>query len=217
MKPFHRERGLRFLAGDARPRAPADVLFPDLAESQQDAVRFAMAQEVGSLWGPSGTGKTEAVAHHYRDNQLEEVAANGHGNYACIDRGAEGQKIFSEQVAGTLWTVARDVKVQIEFNPETVRSWRQIGYENRQMAAAAFRDDAQDACELGAGHTVTALYEITPASAAGVEDRAARGHAGEEGVVERRHVDADRTLEETGGVGVVEVHQRLGRDGSTHF
>lgn len=99
---------------------------------------------------------------NYRDNQLEEIASSGNGNYAYVDGAAEGRKVLSEQIAGTLWTIARDVKVQVEFDPESVQTWRQIGYENRQMAAKEFRDDAKDACEMGAGHTVTALYEVQP-------------------------------------------------------
>jgi Ca-activated chloride channel family protein len=99
----------------------------------------------------------------YRDGTLETLAQHGNGNYAYIDAIAEARKVLSEQIGGTLWTVARDVKVQVEMDPAAVKSWRQIGYENRAMAHVEFRDDAKDACELGAGHTVTALYEIEPA------------------------------------------------------
>ena len=100
------------------------------------------------------------------DSTLEKLADKGNGNYAYIDTEAEARKALVEQVQGTLVTIAKDVKIQVEFNPVQVASWRLLGYENRVMRDEEFRDDAKDAGEIGAGHTVTALYEIVPAGTA---------------------------------------------------
>jgi Ca-activated chloride channel family protein len=94
--------------------------------------------------------------------KMQEMAQNGNGNYAYIDGLDEARKVLVGEMGGTLLTVAKDVKIQVEFNPERVRSYRLIGYENRLLAAEDFNDDRKDAGELGAGHTVTALYEIVP-------------------------------------------------------
>ncbi|MBC7929163.1 MAG: DUF3520 domain-containing protein, partial [Rubrivivax sp.] len=91
------------------------------------------------------------------------LADKGNGNYAYIDTAAEGRKVLGEQLSGTLLTIAKDVKIQIEFNQRLVAGYRLIGYENRLLADRDFNDDAKDAGEIGAGHTVTALYEIVPA------------------------------------------------------
>lgn len=99
-----------------------------------------------------------------KDSTMELLAHEGNGHYAYIDSFTEARKVLSEQLEGTLVTVAKDVKIQIEFNPLQVARWRQIGYENRAMAARDFQDDSKDAGDIGAGHTVTALYEIIPAS-----------------------------------------------------
>ncbi len=106
-----------------------------------------------------------------KDSTLEKLADKGNGNYAYIDTFAEAKKVLVDQMAGTLVTIAKDVKIQIEFNPAQVASYRLIGYENRILAARDFNDDKKDAGEIGAGHTVTALYEIVPTSAstAGVD------------------------------------------------
>jgi Ca-activated chloride channel family protein len=101
-----------------------------------------------------------------KDATLEQLANKGNGNYAYIDDMREAKKVFVEQLNGTLVTIAKDVKIQIEFNPAEVASYRLIGYENRILAAEDFNDDKKDAGEIGAGHTVTALYEIVPADAA---------------------------------------------------
>ncbi|MBI4862495.1 MAG: VWA domain-containing protein, partial [Candidatus Riflebacteria bacterium] len=103
-----------------------------------------------------------------KDSTLEQLAARGRGNYAYIDDEAEARKVLVEQVGGTLLTVARDVKVQVEFNPARVAAYRLVGYENRLMSAGDFADDAKEAGVLGAGHTVTALYETEPASRTGL-------------------------------------------------
>ena len=100
-----------------------------------------------------------------KDNKLELLADKGNGNYAYIDTLGEARKVLVQEMGGTLLTVAKDVKLQLEFNPAKVASYRLIGYENRLLAAEDFDNDAKDAGELGAGHTVTALYEIVPAGA----------------------------------------------------
>ena len=99
-----------------------------------------------------------------KDDRLEKLADKGNGNYAYIDTLREANKVFVEQMTGTLITIAKDVKIQIEFNPALVGAYRLIGYENRMLAAQDFHDDTKDAGEIGAGHTVTALYEIIPPS-----------------------------------------------------
>jgi Ca-activated chloride channel homolog len=103
---------------------------------------------------------------NFQDAKMETLADKGNGNYAYLDTLAEAEKVFKRDLTGTLVTIAKDVKVQVEFDPARVRSYRQIGYENRALANQDFTDDAKDAGELGAGHSVTALYEIVPASSA---------------------------------------------------
>jgi Ca-activated chloride channel family protein len=97
------------------------------------------------------------------DSMMEKLADKGNGNYAYIDSKDEARKALGEQVAGTLYTIAKDVKIQVEFNPALVAGYRLIGYENRLLANRDFEDDKKDAGEIGAGHAVTALYEIVPA------------------------------------------------------
>jgi Ca-activated chloride channel family protein len=99
---------------------------------------------------------------NYKDSTLEMLADKGNGNYAYIDTLAEARKVLVAQAGATLSTLAKDVKLQLEFNPAKVGAYRLIGYENRRLAARDFNDDAKDAGELGAGHSVTALYEIVP-------------------------------------------------------
>jgi len=98
-----------------------------------------------------------------KDNNMETLANKGNGNYGYIDSLEESKKVFMEQMSGTLVTIAKDVKIQIEFNPGRVVGYRLLGYENRVLAAQDFNNDKKDAGEIGAGHTVTALYEIVPA------------------------------------------------------
>ena len=100
---------------------------------------------------------------NYKDSTLEKLADKGNGNYAYIDTIHEARKVLVEQLAGTLVTIAKDVKIQVDFNPALVGAYRLIGYENRMLRAEDFRDDTKDAGEIGAGHTVTALYELIPA------------------------------------------------------
>src|SRR5262249_53228827 len=98
-----------------------------------------------------------------KDSTLEKLADKGHGNYAYIDTINEARKVLVEQMGGTLVTIAKDVKIQVEFNPAKVNAYRLIGYENRLLKAEDFNDDKKDAGDIGAGHTVTALYEVVPA------------------------------------------------------
>ncbi len=98
-----------------------------------------------------------------QDSKMEQIANHGNGNYAYIDSVAEARKVLVQELGATLLTIAKDVKIQIEFNPAKVQAYRLIGYENRILAAEDFNDDTKDAGELGAGHSVTALYEIIPA------------------------------------------------------
>ncbi|WP_417199678.1 YfbK domain-containing protein [Bizionia sp.] len=99
---------------------------------------------------------------NYKDSKLETLADKGNGNHAYIDTMQEAQKVFGKEFGGTLFTIAKDVKIQVEFNPAVVQAYRLIGYENRLLADEDFIDDTKDAGELGSGHTVTALYEVIP-------------------------------------------------------
>jgi Ca-activated chloride channel family protein len=100
-----------------------------------------------------------------KDSKMEQMADKGNGHYAYIDSFREAQKVFVQEFGGTLFTVAKDVKIQVEFNPARVQSYRLLGYENRTLAREDFADDRKDAGELGSGHSVTALYEIVPVGA----------------------------------------------------
>ncbi len=98
-----------------------------------------------------------------KDSKMEKLADKGNGNYAYIDNIMEAKKVLVNEMGGTLFTIAKDVKLQLEFNPELVKAYKLIGYENRILQDKDFNDDKKDAGELGSGHTVTALYEIVPA------------------------------------------------------
>ncbi len=98
-----------------------------------------------------------------QDSTLEKLADKGNGNYGYIDSELEARKVLVNEAGGTMVTVAKDVKIQVEFNPALVAAYRLIGYENRVLAHQDFADDSKDAGEIGAGHTVTALYEVVPA------------------------------------------------------
>lgn len=100
---------------------------------------------------------------NYKDDRMEIIADKGNGNYGYIDNIREARKMFVTEFGGTLFTIAKDVKFQIEFNPARVKGYRLVGYENRLLNAEDFNDDKKDAGEMGAGHTVTALYELIPA------------------------------------------------------
>lgn len=99
---------------------------------------------------------------NYKDGRLEQLADKGNGNYAYVDDLLEARKMFVQEMGATLLTVAKDVKLQVEFNPAAVQAYRLIGYENRLLRNEDFTDDAKDAGEIGAGHSVTALYEVIP-------------------------------------------------------
>jgi len=100
-------------------------------------------------------------AGNYNEKLIEQLADQGNGNYAYIDSFLEAKKVLKEQMTGTLYTIAKDVKIQVEFNPAKVAEYRLIGYENRMLRAEDFRNDKVDAGDIGAGHTVTAIYELT--------------------------------------------------------
>ncbi|NEP27023.1 MAG: VWA domain-containing protein [Moorea sp. SIO3I6] len=100
-----------------------------------------------------------------QDSKMEKIANKGNGNYAYIDNELEAKKVLVNEIGATLLTIAKDVKIQVEFNPAKVQAYRLIGYENRRLKDEDFNDDTKDAGELGAGHTVTALYEIIPVGA----------------------------------------------------
>ncbi|MDU6659179.1 MAG: von Willebrand factor type A domain-containing protein [Capnocytophaga sp.] len=100
---------------------------------------------------------------NYRDDMAETIADKGNGNYAYIDNLTEAKRVLVNEFGGTFYTVAKDVKLQLEFNPQYVKEYRLVGYENRALANEDFEDDKKDAGEIGAGHTVTALYELVPA------------------------------------------------------
>jgi len=99
---------------------------------------------------------------NYKDNKMEKLADKGNGNHAYIDGLSEAKKVLVNEFGGTLFTIAKDVKLQVEFNPAKVQSYRLIGYENRLLNKEDFNNDKKDAGELGSGHTVTALYEVIP-------------------------------------------------------
>ncbi|HEY6161808.1 MAG TPA: VWA domain-containing protein [Bacteroidia bacterium] len=100
---------------------------------------------------------------NYKDSRMEDISDAGNGNYFYIDNIQEAQKVFVTEMRANMFTIAKDVKIQVEFNPAMVGEYRLIGYEDRVMSSKDFEDDKKDAGELGAGHTVTALYEIIPA------------------------------------------------------
>lgn len=111
---------------------------------------------------------------NYRDDMMQSLAQNGNGTAAYIDTLAEAQKVMVDQVAGALFPIANDVKIQVEFNPATVAEYRLIGYETRILNREDFNNDGVDAGEIGAGHTVTALYEITPVGSPAIKNDALR-------------------------------------------
>lgn len=105
---------------------------------------------------------------NYKDSKMETLADKGNGNHAYIDSMQEARKVLGTEFFGTVYTIAKDVKIQVEFNPNLVQAYRLVGYENRLLNDEDFKDDTKDAGELGSGHTVTALYEIIPV---GVESK----------------------------------------------
>lgn len=107
---------------------------------------------------------------NYQDSKMQKLADKGNGNHAYIDNISEAKKVLISEFGGTLFTIAKDVKLQVEFNPASVRGYRLIGYENRMLAKEDFNNDKKDAGDMGSNHTVTALYEIIPANAPDDDD-----------------------------------------------
>ncbi|MCL4144443.1 UNVERIFIED_CONTAM: hypothetical protein GTU68_009512, partial [Idotea baltica] len=134
--------------GDFNVGASSDKAMEDLVEEKRDEGVFLTVLGFG-------TG-------NYKDSKMEILADKGNGNHAYIDNILEAKKVLVNEFGGTLFTIAKDVKIQVEFNPATVQAYRLIGYENRKLNDEDFNNDKKDAGELGAGHTVTALYEIIP-------------------------------------------------------
>jgi Ca-activated chloride channel family protein len=126
--------------------------------SEGDLVRLIEEKrETGIFLSVLGFGQG-----NLQDSKMEKLADHGNGNYSYIDSFREARKVLGTEAGGTLVTIAKDVKIQVEFNPARVKAYRLIGYENRALRAEDFADDRKDAGEIGAGHTVTALYEIVP-------------------------------------------------------
>lgn len=129
------------------------------ASSQEDLLKIVEKERESGIYLTVlgfGTG-------NYQEGTMQELADRGNGNHGYIDSPAEAKKILVSEFGGTMYTVARDVKLQLEFDPEVVASYRLIGYENRLLAKEDFDDDTKDAAEMGAGHNVTVLYELVPA------------------------------------------------------
>src|SRR5262249_54306303 len=127
--------------------------------ADDELVRLIERERAGGVF-LSVLGVGEA---NLQDAKLEKIADHGNGNYSYLDDVFEAQRVLVREMAGTLVTVAKDVKIQVEFNPVKVVSYRLIGYEDRMLKKEDFADDRKDAGELGAGHAVTALYEVVPA------------------------------------------------------
>ncbi|WP_346883727.1 von Willebrand factor type A domain-containing protein [uncultured Algibacter sp.] len=134
--------------GDFNVGASSDMAMEKLIEKKRESGVFLSV--LGFGYG------------NYKDSKLEILADKGNGNHAFIDNMQEAQKVFGKEFGGTLFTIAKDVKIQVEFNPNKVQAYRLIGYENRMLNDEDFIDDTKDAGELGSGHTVTALYEVIP-------------------------------------------------------
>ncbi|TWT42741.1 YfbK domain-containing protein [Botrimarina hoheduenensis] len=135
--------------GDFNVGLTGDTALGDLVETK--------ARETGVFLSVLGFGRG-----NLNDAMMETISGRGNGVYAYIDSDREAHRVLVRQMSGTLVTIAKDVKLQVEFNPQQVARYRLVGYENRLLAAEDFNDDQKDAGEIGAGHTVTALYEIVP-------------------------------------------------------
>ncbi len=135
---------------------------------------------------------------NYKDSTMESLADTGNGNYAYIDTLSEARKVLVTELESTLYTIAKDVKIQIEFNPALVESYRLIGYENRMLETRDFDDDTKDAGEIGAGHSVTALYEIVPAG----------GVAGQGTELRYQETELSNTAFESGELGFIKFRYK---------
>jgi len=145
--------------GNNRVILASDGDFNVGASSEGELVRLIETERRGGVFLTVlgfGTG-------NLKDAKMEQLANKGNGHYAYVDDLLEAKKVFVQELGATLHTVAKDVKIQVEFNPARVKSYRLVGYENRLLADRDFNDDTKDAGEMGAGHAVTALYEIVPA------------------------------------------------------
>ena len=147
--------------GDFNVGPSSDAEMQRLVEAQRESGVFL------SVLG-FGTGNLQ-------DSKMEAMADHGNGNYSYIDSIREGHRVFVREMGGTLTAIAKDVKVQVEFNPARVAAYRLVGYENRMLRDEEFNDDTRDAGELGAGHRVTALYEVVPAGEESAEGTAPPG------------------------------------------
>lgn len=134
--------------GDFNVGASSDRAMGDLLEEKRETGIFLTALGFGM--------------GNYQDSKLETLAQKGNGNHAYIDTMQEAKRVLGTEFGGTIYTIAKDVKIQVEFNPARVQAYRLIGYENRLLNDEDFNDDKKDAGELGSGHTVTAIYEIIP-------------------------------------------------------
>ncbi|MDT0643759.1 von Willebrand factor type A domain-containing protein [Zunongwangia sp. F363] len=132
--------------GDFNVGQSSDSAMKDLIEEQRESGVFLTALGFGM--------------GNYKDSKLETLAQTGNGNHAYIDSMQEAQRVLGTEFGGTIYTIAKDVKIQVEFNPDNVQAYRLIGYENRLLNDEDFNDDKKDAGELGSGHSVTALYEV---------------------------------------------------------
>ena len=144
--PGHVNRVIVLSDGDANVGSSSHEDILKLIKSHKDA---------GITLSTVGFG-----AGNYKDTMMEQLADKGDGNYSYIDSESQARKVFSEQASSLLEVVAKDVKIQVEFNPDLVKSYRLIGYENRDIADKDFRNDKVDAGEVGAGHSVTAVYDV---------------------------------------------------------
>jgi Ca-activated chloride channel homolog len=164
---YHIARDNFVLGGVNRVLLCTDGDFNVGTTSTGELVRLAQQQAKGGVYlTVLGFG-----FGNYNDAMLEQLSDKANGNYAFIDSDREAHKVLVEQLQGTLVTIAKDVKLQVEFNPAQVTAYRLIGYENRRLADRDFNDDTKDAGDIGAGHSVTALYEIVPVGVGGAQGR----------------------------------------------
>ncbi len=166
---------------------------------------------------------------NYKDSTMEKLADKGNGNYAYVDTINEARKVLVNEAGATLVTIAKDVKIQVEFNPARVSAYRLIGYENRMLRARDFNDDKKDAGEIGAGHSVTALYEVVPAGvkapAAGTVDplkyqkrsASAAAASGELLTLKLRYKKPDGDTSKLLSVAVSDAPQQAGASNSLRF
>ncbi|MDT8431015.1 MAG: von Willebrand factor type A domain-containing protein [Bacteroidales bacterium] len=156
---------------------------------------------------------------NYKDSKMETIADKGNGNYAYIDNVQEANKVLVSEFGGTLFTIAKDVKFQIEFNPARVKGYRLVGYENRLLNDEDFNDDTKDAGEMGAGHTVTALYELIPAGAEGevvnIDPLKYQSNRGAQGVRVNSEDQGDRNRDRSDRTDDARTYSNSDRRGNT--